>query len=235
MAKTKRMPRQLDVVAVAPLDVERPGALDPAAGDEVAEPLVELGELLVGRRVAEAHDEVVADVADRVVVGVEAVDLGGRRLARVGDEVQAACRPAPTSPRSTSWSRISSSMRSQNGSPGVSSSTIGTGRPLPVWVSVSSSNVSSSVPNPPGRQTNARLSLTSISLRVKKYFIATYFSSPAMTGLAPCSNGSRMATPMLLLAPGALHRRLHDPRPGAGDDHPPALGERRGDRASACS
>ena len=59
-------------------------------------------------------------------------------------------------------------MRSQNGSSGVSSSTIGTGSPLPVWVSVSSSNVSSSVPKPPGRQTNARLSFTSISLRVKK-------------------------------------------------------------------
>ena len=83
----------------------------------------------------------------------------------------------------------------------MSSSTIGTGRPLPVCVRVSSSNVSSSVPKPPGRQTNARLSFTSISLRVKKYFIETYFSSPAMTGLAPCSNGSRIATPMLRSRP----------------------------------
>ena len=63
---------------------------------------------------------------------------------------------------------IQPSICSQNGSPGVSSRTIGTGRPLPVWVSVSSSNVSSSVPNPPGSDTNARLSFTSISLRVKK-------------------------------------------------------------------
>ena len=66
---------------------------------------------------------------------------------------------------------------------------------------MSSSNVSSSVPNPPGRHTNARDSLTSISLRVKKYFMLTYFSSPAMTGLAPCSNGSRIDTPMLRSRP----------------------------------
>ncbi len=78
---------------------------------------------------------------------------------------------------------------------------MGTGMPLPVWVSVSSSNVSSSVPNPPGRQMNARLSFTSISLRVKKYFMLTYFSSPAMIGLAPCSNGSRIDTPMLFSRP----------------------------------
>ncbi len=73
---------------------------------------------------------------------------------------------------------------------------IGTGSPLPVCVRVSSSNVSSSVPNPPGRHTNARDSFTSISLRVKKYFMLTDFSSPAMTGLAPCSNGNRIDTPI---------------------------------------
>ena len=78
---------------------------------------------------------------------------------------------------------------------------MGTGMPLPVWVRVSSSNVSSSVPKPPGRQMNARLSFTSISLRVKKYFMLTYFSSPAMIGLAPCSNGSRIDTPMLFSRP----------------------------------
>ena len=87
----------------------------------------------------------------------------------------------------------------------MSSRTIGTGRPLPVCVSVSSSNVSSSVPNPPGRQTKPLLSLTSISLRVKKYFMLTYFTSPAITGLAPCSNGSRIDTPIDRVAPGALH------------------------------
>ena len=94
-----------------------------------------------------------------------------------------------------------SSIASQYGSPGVSRKTIGTGSPLPVWVRVSSSNVSSRVPKPPGRQTNARLSFTSISLRVKKYFMLTYFSSPAITGLAPCSNGSRIETPMLRSRP----------------------------------
>jgi hypothetical protein len=100
---------------------------------------------------------------------------------------------------------------------------------LPVWVSVSSSKVSSSVPNPPGRQTNARLSFTSMSLRVKKYFMLTYFSSPAMTGFAPCSNGQPDRHADAALAPGALHARLHDARAGAGDDHPAALGELGGD------
>ena len=68
--------------------------------------------------------------------------------------------------------------------------------PLPVWVRVSSSNVSSSVPKPPGRHTNPRLSFTSINLRVKKYRMLTYFGSPAITGLAPCSKGSLMDTPI---------------------------------------
>ena len=78
----------------------------------------------------------------------------------------------------------------------MSRNTIGTGSPLPVCVSVSSSNVSSRVPNPPGMHTNAALSFTSISLRVKKYFIETCFASPAMTELAPVSNGSRIDTPI---------------------------------------
>ena len=81
-------------------------------------------------------------------------------------------------------------------SPGVSRKTIGTGSPLPVWVSVRSSKVSSSVPNPPGRQMKAFDSLMSISFRVKKYFIATYLWSPAMTELASCSHGRRMETPI---------------------------------------
>ena len=38
-------------------------------------------------------------------------------------------------------------------------------------------------------------SFISISLRVKKYFIEMSFSSPAMNGLAACSNGNRMLTP----------------------------------------
>ena len=67
---------ELDVVVVAALDVERGRGLDRAAGDEMAEPLVELGELLRRRLVLQAQDQEVADVADRVVVGVEPVDLG---------------------------------------------------------------------------------------------------------------------------------------------------------------
>ena len=101
-----------------------------------------------------------------------------------------------TSPRATRWFSTNSSTASQYSSPGVSRNTIGTGTPLPVCVNVNSSNVSSSVPNPPGRHTNAELSLTSISLRVKKYFMLTCLASPAITKLAPVSNGSRIDTPI---------------------------------------
>ncbi len=103
---------------------------------------------------------------------------------------------AATSPRAISVSRTNVSIDCQYVSPGALRSTIGTGMPLPVWVSVSSSNISSSVPNPPGRQTKACDSLISISLRVKKYFMLTCLSSPAMIELAPLSNGRRIDTPM---------------------------------------
>ncbi len=79
--------------------------------------------------------------------------------------------------------------------PGWSSSTIGIGSALPVCCSVSSSNISSSVPNPPGRQMNPRDSFISISLRVKKYFIATTCSCSVAIVFAFSSNGRRIETP----------------------------------------
>ena len=103
--------------------------------------------------------------------------------------------------------------------------------PLPVWVRVSSSNVSSSVPKPPGRQTNARLSFTSISLRVKKYFMLTYFSSPAMIGLAPCSNGRRIDTPMLFSRPAPSIPACMMPGPAPVMTIHPFVGEAGGDLA----
>ena len=66
---------------------------------------------------------------------------------------------------------------------------------------MSSSNVSSSVPKPPGRHTKAFDSFTSMSLRVKKYFIETSFPSEAMVGLVCCSKGRRMLTPRLRSRP----------------------------------
>ena len=58
---------------------------------------------------------------------------------------------------------------------------MGAGAALPVCCSVSSSKVSSRVPKPPGRHTKPLDSFMSISLRVKKYFIATTWSDPART------------------------------------------------------
>src|ERR1700722_2921565 len=63
---------------------------------------------------------------------------------------------------------------------------------FPVWISVSASNSSSSVPNPPGKMMNATEYLMNIIFRTKKYRklinVSTY-------GWAPCSNGSSMLHP----------------------------------------
>ena len=65
-----------------------------------------------------------------------------------------------------SWtSRIHASSPDQYSLP---TSTTGKCLILPVWMSVSASNSSSSVPNPPGRMTNASAYFTNIVLRAKK-------------------------------------------------------------------
>ena len=57
------------------------------------------------------------------------------------------------------------------------------------------------MPNPPGRHTKAEDSLISISLRVKKYFIATRRSPPARMSLGASSNGSWMLIPIARSGP----------------------------------
>ena len=69
------------------------------------------------------------------------------------------------------------------------------------------------------------------SLRVKKYRKLMSFGSSAMNWLVVVSNGSSMLTPNAFSAPGALDARLHDPGPGAGDDHPVERGHRGGELA----
>ena len=64
-------------------------------------------------------------------------------------------RPAP-------WK---STTRSQNSRP---NSRIGSGRTLPVWISVNSSNISSNVPNPPGNTATARARSRKCILRSAK-------------------------------------------------------------------
>ena len=75
---------------------------------------------------------------------------------------------------------------------------------LPVCNSVSTSSPSSSVPNPPGNRQTASHSLTNISLRVKKYFMCTSLVSPAITGLAYCSKGSMMLSPIEFSRPAPM-------------------------------
>ena len=68
--------REVDVVVLADLDRQRRRcARSCPDATRCGEALVELGQLLVGRGVAQADHGLVADVADRVVVGVEALDL----------------------------------------------------------------------------------------------------------------------------------------------------------------
>src|SRR3954447_5729556 len=73
--------------------------------------------------------------------------------------------------------------------------TIGIGSALPVCTSVSTSNPSSIVPNPPGNKAMAWPERTNMSLRVKKYLKLTSFLSFSMNGLVFCSKGRRMARP----------------------------------------
>ena len=79
--------RQLDVVAVAALDLHRLGPLDAAARHEVAEPPVELGQLVVGGDVLEAeHGEVVSVTKIRRQVPVEEYLRPQKRFAHLFGE-----------------------------------------------------------------------------------------------------------------------------------------------------
>ena len=108
---------------------------------------------------------------------------------------------------------------------------MGAGSALPVCWRVSSSNTSSSVPNPPGSDTKPCDSFTSMSLRVKKYFIddELLVAGDDLVGAGlerqPDADADR------LVAAGALHAGLHDPGPGAGDDHPALVGHGGGEVA----
>ena len=89
---------------------------------------------------------------------------------------------------------------------------MGAGAALPVCTSVISSKLSSSVPTPPGSTAKPADSFMSMSLRVKKYFIVTSRGS-AMYGLASCSNGSRMFTPMVCSRPAPSDAACMMPAP----------------------
>src|SRR3990172_7740308 len=68
-------------------------------------------------------------------------------------------------------------------------------------MSVSSSNVSSRVPKPPGNRANASDSLRNVTLRVKKYLKLISLGSPSMTTLGSTSIGRGVAAPKLRSAP----------------------------------
>jgi hypothetical protein len=99
-------------------------------------------------------------MTDGVEIGIE-----------TGDDAVILYRPV-SSREMTSWARsvgMSAAMMGfQKGLSGGSRNTIGVGTERPVCTRVRSSNVSSSVPNPPGRHTNPCDSFMSISFLVKK-------------------------------------------------------------------
>ena len=88
--KRRAMRGQVDVVVFANLARERAGQdLDRPAQENVAELLRQRRHLARRRLRKQADHQAVADPAERVVVAVEAEDLGGSLGDIVGDEVEA--------------------------------------------------------------------------------------------------------------------------------------------------
>src|SRR4029077_6893222 len=106
-----------------------------------------------------------------------------------------------TSPSSSIRVRIQSSIGAQYP---VSQSTTGKLLILPVWISVSDSNSSSTVPKPPGKMTNPCAYFTSMVLRTKKERNSCLTATKRFTA---CSNGSSMLSPTEV-APAARAPRL---------------------------
>ena len=77
-------------------------------------------------------------------------------------------------------------------------------------------------------------SLTNISLRVKKYFMCTSFGSPAMIGLAYCSKGSMMFSPIEFSRPAPTCPASMMPLAAPVTTSHAALGHRRGRMSTAC-
>ena len=93
----------------------------------------------------------------------------------------------------------------------VSNSTTGVGSTLCVCTSVRSSNISSSVPNPPGQMITPDEYLTNMVLRTKKYRKLM----PRFThSLMPCSCGSSMPSPTDLPPAAAAPRLAASMMPG---------------------
>src|SRR3989304_1229630 len=93
---------------------------------------------------------------------------------------------------------------------------------LPVCISVSSSNASSSVPKPPGKSANASDSLRNVTLRVKKYLKLISLGSPSMTTFGSTSIGKRIAAPKLRSAPAPSCPASIRPRPSGAEYASPA-------------
>ena len=104
--------------------------------------------------------------------------------------------------------------------------TTGKWRILPVWISVSASNSSSSVPKPPGKMTNAVGVLHEHRLAHEE--VAEVDRRGRRTGWGPARSGSSMLQPTDRppASRGAAVGRLHDARAAAGDDGEAGLRQR---------
>ena len=228
----EREPNAREFDAIVLLDLERQGVdpLDPALRDEMAERLVQLFELVVGRRVAEPDHEQIAGVAQAVVVGVEAVDLANGVVAGVGDEVELGvgrgdestsnelavdetCDPFPV--------RVARSVEQHDRNRNALAC-LGQRQQFERLVERAEST----------RQRDERTALLDQhQLAGEEVLHADILGVTGDDRVRALLEREPDRYADALFAPGALHRSLHDPRACAGDDHPVLVGEPLGHQA----
>ena len=130
-------------------------------------------------------------------------------------------RPARSSRRRSSSSSISRAGRASSPSRTARRGSCST---LPVWISVSASNSSSSVPKPPGKMTKPSLGFTSTSCARRS---GANVYSMSRYGFGRCSCGSSMLKPDREPPPSCAPRFAASitPRSAAGHDREARLGE----------
>ena len=200
-----------------------------AVDGETAEALHEVCELGVGRTMLHADHELVADVPNRVVVGVEALDLADRDLVVVGDAVQRPVgRRHQTTPDEVCLDelvdgfpvlvsgRVEEDDRHRDALAGL-----GQGQQLEGLVERAE----------PAWQAHERGALLDQHQLAGEEVL--HADVLGVTGDHEVGGGLERQPDRDAdrpLAPGTQHARFHDPGAGAGDHHPTGLGQTVGGR-----
>ena len=197
---------------------------DRATRAEVAELLVELGDLLLGRTLAEADDQHVAHVPERVEVAVEAGDLVHRLAAVVGDQVQVAVgrghQPAGHQLLAHELVhglpvRVAGGVE-EHDRHGYALAGLGEREQFERLVEGA---------EPAGQADEPLALLDEHQLAGEEVLHADVLVVAGDDVVGALLERQADGHPDGVVAPGALHSRLHDPRAGTGDDHPALLGE----------